>query len=874
MGEGALAPALKSSSLGPSRIEVVKEWGMSMRGFVIGQRNGVCGVSSGRTAKGALVALVAMIAGWGSAQAQSVVQTKGQFVDKFRQLEEVLPTPNTYRTGSGAPGHDYWQQRADHTINVEVDEETQRIIGSQTITYTNNSPDTLTYLWLLLDMNRFKPDSRFARTLTAPESARLSFYALRGEVARRRFEGGATIKAVTDERGGDLPYTVTDTLMRIDLPGPLAPGEKVTFSIDWDYPLHEQRVLGGRSGWEFFPRDGNRLFLLAQWFPRMAAYTDVEGWHNKHFLGRGEFTLEFGNYDVSITVPNDHVVASTGVLQNPNAVLTPTQRQRFDAAKTAARPIFIVTPDEALANEKTAPTGKSTWRFTAENVRDFAFATSRKFIWDAQGYQQNEGEAPIMAMSFYPNEAEPLWSKYSTESVVHTMEVYSRYTFDYPYPTAISVNGPVGGMEYPMITFNGPRPVTDEAGNITYTRRAKYGLISVIIHEIGHQYFPMIVNSDERQWTWIDEGINTFLQFLTEQEWEENYPSRRGDPRNIINYMRSDRQVPIMTNSESILQFGNNAYGKPATALNVLRETIMGRELFDFAFKEFSQRWQFRRPMPADLFRTMEDASGIDLDWFWRGWFYSTDHVDISIDNVRRARINTRNPDIESAADRRAFLAQPRSVTDQRNEGITRRTDRKPDLLDFYNENDRFTVSDLQRIMYQRMLQRLSGWERQLLESGQSFYFLDFTNHGGLVMPIILKIDYEDGGSEELHLPAEIWRFDPKRVSRLLITDKVIRSVTVDPHWETADVDVSNNVFPRRVAETRLETFRRRASRNLMREMSPKLQQTGFDGLPVDAYSGLDDQEILYLFDSLTGEASGSEVGEDDKLLIVPEPDL
>ncbi len=808
----------------------------------------------------------------GTAAAQSVVQTKGTFVDKFRQLEEVLPTPNSYRTGSGAPGHEYWQQGADYQIDVALDEGTQVLSAAQTITYTNNSPDALTYLWLLLDQNRFKPDSRFAKTLTAPEASRLSTFAVRGALAREQFEGGFTVTNVRRDDGTPLATAITDTLMRVDLTEPLMPGESVTFSFDWSFPIIESRTMGGRSGWELFP-DGNRIFLLAQWFPRMAAYTDVEGWHNKHFLGRGEFTLEFGDYDVSITVPDDHVVASTGVLQNMDDVLTDDQKARFEAAKTAERPSFVVTPQEALDNERSPATGMRTWRFVAENVRDFAFASSRKFIWDAQGYVQNEGDAPIMAMSFYPNEGEPLWSRYSTESIVHTMEVYSKYTFDYPYPVAISVNGPVGGMEYPMITFNGPRPVRDGAGNVTYSRRTKYGLISVIIHEIGHMYFPMIVNSDERQWTWMDEGLNTFLQFLAEQEWEENYPSRRGEARNMVPYMRSDRQVPIMTNSESILQFGNNAYGKPATALNVLRETIMGRELFDFAFKEYAQRWMFRRPMPADFFRTMEDASGIDLDWFWRGWFYSTDHVDISIDAVRRARLNTLNPDVEAAWERSRFEAQPKSITDQRNEGMERRTDRKPELLDFYNDNDRFTVSDRQRMIYRSRLRNLSAWERKLLETNANFYFLDFTNHGGLVMPLILKVDYDDGTSETLRIPAEIWRYDPRQTSKLIITDKVIRAVTVDPNWETADTDVTNNYYPRRVAQSRIDMFRRRASRNLMAEMSPKLTGVGFDALPADGYPPLQDSEILFVADDL--DKSEEPIGEDWKTRHTgPEPEL
>jgi hypothetical protein len=452
-------------------------------------------------------------------------------------------------------------------------------------------------------------------------------------------------------------------MMRVDLPTPLAPDGTFIFSIDWNYAINNQRIFGGRAGYEYFPRDNNYLYEIAQWFPRMAAYTDYQGWQHTQFLGSGEFTLEFGDYTVRITAPNDHVVTATGVLQNPREVLKPEWIQRLRQAETAKEPLKIVTNEEAKANEASKPTGKKTWVFKADNVRDFAFASSRKFIWDAQGH--NVGGNKVMAMSLYPNEGNPLWEKYSTHAIIHTLNVYSRYTFNYPYPVAISVNGPVGGMEYPMICFNGPRPRPDG----TYSAQTKYGLISVIIHEVGHNYFPMIVNSDERDWTWMDEGLNTFLQFLAEAEWEKNYPSRRGEPQNITDYMISENQVPIMTQSDSLLQFGANAYAKPATALNILRETVLGRDNFDFAFKTYAQRWKFKRPEPADFFRTMEDASGTDLDWFFRGWFYSTDHVDISIENVRLFQVNTNNPEVEKERLRQLENARPRTLSQQRNEG-------------------------------------------------------------------------------------------------------------------------------------------------------------------------------------------------------------
>lgn len=733
-------------------------------------------------------------------------QRRGIESDRFRQLEEILPTPNEYRAASGAPGHRYWQQRADYTIRVELDDARQRITGSETITYYNNSPDTLTYLWVQLDQNIFARDSDAQLTRTAPSLERVPFSAL-DTLAQRDFEGGYRITSVRDGRGQPMRHTIVRTMMRIDLPQPLAPGANTQFSIDWNYNINDARRIGGRTGYEFFPRDNNYIYEIAQWFPRMAAYNDVSGWQHKQFLGSGEFTLEFGNYRVSITAPDDHIVASTGVLQNPNDVLTAAQRERLARARTAQQPVLIVTPEEARANESNRPRGTKTWVYHADNVRDFAFASSRKFIWDAQGHNV-EGNR-VMAMSYYPNEGNPLWEQYSTQAIIHTLNVYSRYSFTYPYPIAISVNGPVGGMEYPMICFNGPRPLPDG----TYSPRTKYGLISVIIHEVGHNYFPMIVNSDERQWTWMDEGLNTFLQFLAEQEWERNYPSSRGEPRNITEYMSSDAQVPIMTNSESLLQFGNNAYGKPATALNILRETILGRELFDFSFREYSRRWRFKRPMPADFFRTMEDASGVDLDWFWRGWFYTTDRTDISIENVRLYQIDTRNPEVEDPRRRAERQAEPQSLTDRRNRDLPRRIDLFPSLRDFYNTYDEFQVTDREREEYQRYFATLTERERELLNSGLRFYVVDLRNIGGLVMPLIFRVEYVDGTTEEIRIPAEIWRYNDREVSKLIVTQKEVRSIALDPNLETADTDLSNNFFPRRLVPTRFQLFRQQQDR-------------------------------------------------------------
>jgi hypothetical protein len=731
----------------------------------------------------------------------ALAQSKTNPVDKFAQLDDLLPTPNEQRTASGAPGRGYWQQRADYDIKVELDDAKQRLTGSETITYQNNSPDPLFYLWVQLDQNNLAKDAEGFTTQTAPDFGRIPFSAIDALIARGEFEGGENITSVRDAKGAPLPYTIVRTMMRIDLPRPLLPGQSTIFSIDWNYNINDARRINARTGYEYFPADKNYIYEIAQWFPRMAAYYDVYGWQNKQFLGSGEFTLEYGNYRVSITVPDDHIVAATGVLQNAQVVLTAAQRLRLDQARTTKKQVFVVTPDEAKANETHLPTGKKTWIFAAENVRDFAFASSRKFIWDAQGHNVEGNQ--VMAMSLYPKEGEPLWSKYSTAAIIQTLNVYSRHTVPYPYPTAQSINGPVGGMEYPMICFNGPRPQPDG----TYSEGTKQGLISVVIHEVGHNYFPMIINTDERQWTWMDEGLNSFVQYLAQQEWEANFPGR-AEPKFITDYMTSPNQVPIMTNSENILQFGNNAYAKPATAMNVLRESVLGRPLFDFAFKQYARRWAFKRPAPADLFRTMEDASGVDLDWFWRGWFYTTDHVDISIERVRLFTLDTMNPDVEKQRLAKERAEEPQTLSQQRNKTLPKRIDQDPSLRDFYDTYDELVVTAQEREAYQKFLATLTPQERKLLESGTNFYVVDLKNIGGLVMPVILEIEYTDGTKEELRIPAEIWRYNNTEVSKLIMTQKEIRSITLDPHLETADADLSNNSFPRRPERNRFRLLR------------------------------------------------------------------
>lgn len=723
---------------------------------------------------------------------------------KFKQLKEELPTPNMYRTGGGAPGAFYYQQQANYKMDIRLDDDKQRIYGNQTVTYINNAPESLNYLWVQLDQNMRHPEGLTQQMNRGGLRDRMSYRSL--EDLFYDFPGGFNIETVTNGEGQNQDFSINYTMMRVELDEPLKTGDSVSFSVKWWFNINDRMEIGGRSGYEYFPEEDNYLYTIAQFFPRMAVYNDVEGWQNKQFLGRGEFAVPFGDYDVKITVPADHMVGSTGKLMNAEEVLTEEQRERLaQAEKSTEDPVFIVTEKEARRNESSASDKEKTWHFKAENVRDFAFASSKKFIWDAMAVPF--GDRTVLAMSYYPKEGNPLWERYSTRVVAHTLKVYSKYTFDYPYHKAISVHTDRIGMEYPMICFNGGRPEADG----TYSKRTKYGMIGVIIHEVGHNFFPMIVNSDERQWTWMDEGLNTFVQYLTEQEWEEDYPSRRGPAYKIVPYMRSQPEdmMPIMTNSESILQFGNNAYGKPATALNILRETVMGREQFDYAFKEYSRRWMFKHPTPADFFRTMEDASATDLDWFFRGWFYTTQNVDIALKQVQWMKLDTQNPDVEEPRKRKE--AENEFIGDLRNDTALagkRYADYHPEMNDFYNENDDFTVFPIDRERYQRYLKRLSSEEKELLEGNWNFYELTFENQGGLVMPIIVRFTFADGSSVVKRAPAEIWIKNEKEFQKVYPFQKEVVKIELDPFLETADVDRSDNFWPTQREPSRFELYK------------------------------------------------------------------
>jgi len=731
---------------------------------------------------------------------------------KFAQLDIELPTPNEYRNAAGAPGHNYYQQKADYKIKATINDETQVLSGEETITYTNNSPDPLTYLWLQLDQNIYNQDSE---TKSIDVEKMEDFKTIR-DIKKKLFyyDGGFKIDKISSSSGDKMNYFINKTMMRIDLKKPLKPNSSISFSIKWWYNINDRQAVGGRGGYEYFEKDKNYLYTIAQWFPRMCVYNDVTGWQNKQFLGSGEFTLPFGDYDVSLTVPSDHIVGATGELQNSEKVLSKEQLARMKKALDSDSPLLIVNQSEAELNELTHSKTTKTWNFKATNVRDFAFASSRKFIWDAQVVRFPTKK--VLAMSFYPKEGNPLWERYSTKLITHTLKTYSKYTVDYPYPVAISVHSKSIGMEYPMICFNGGRP----EGNGKYSEETKYGMWGVVIHEVGHNFFPMIINSDERQWSWMDEGLNTFVQYLTEQEWERNYPSQRGPAYLMTDYMRGDKKnmTPTMTNSESILQFGNNAYGKPAAALNILRETIMGRELFDYAFKTYCERWKFKHPTPADFFRTMEDASAIDLDWFWRGWFYTVDNVDIAISNVKSFNIKEGTEIVENKAINTKFIdSKEYCIGDEKNRISIKKTVNETDSL----INDEFWESRFLKAESLRTIDKTNKIQYNITDVkntslNKQFYELTFHNIGGLVSPLIIKATFIDSTAEIIRIPAEVWVKNQESVSKVFGFEKEVISFKLDPFLETADTDLDNNSWPAKKQLTRFQLFEQKKNKELI----------------------------------------------------------
>ena len=755
-----------------------------------------------------------------SISAQNIQNNPGSnHGNRFEQLGTILPTPNNYRTASGAPGHEYWQQRADYDISAYLDEDKLNLKGSETITYYNNSPDELEYLWIQLDENQQSSVKNAGYDSSSMLPKQTSNTRLTATELPAKDNGfGVNLEKVTDAEGKPLSYVVNKTMMRIDLPKKLKKGETFKFKIDWNYNISDRMKMGGRGGYEFFPEDGNYLFTMTQWYPRLCVYSDFQGWQNHQFTGRGEFALTFGNFKVKMNVPADHTIASTGVGKNFSEVLTPEQLARWQKAQNATEPIEIVTLDEAKKAEKSKSKNRKTWVFEAENVRDFAWTSSRKFIWDAMPQVIAENNNKVMCMSLYPKEAYGLYRKYSTKAVAHTIKTYSDFTIPYPYPVAQSIEAS-NGMEYPMICFNYGR--TEKDG--TYSEGIKNGMLGVIIHEVGHNFFPMIINSDERQWSWMDEGLNTFVEYLTEELWDNKFPSKRGPAHTIVDYMKlpKDQLEPIMSNSENIIQFGPNAYSKPATGLNILRETIMGRELFDKAFKTYAKRWAFKHPEPADLFRTMEDASGEDLDWFWRGWFYSTDPVDIAIDKVTVA-----TPDFDGKANAREFKYKVEKPALNDFEDISKIRNREDKKITFYTDKDTSTQDFYWR--YDRGLENVDTTKEYTIkgEAAENLnekerekfknligYQIDFSNKGGLVMPIILEFTFEDGSKLSDKISAQIWRKNEKSVSKTYFFDKKLKSIQLDPMKETADIDTSNNFWGTFSEPTKFQVFKDRQQR-------------------------------------------------------------
>ncbi len=726
--------------------------------------------------------------------------------NKFRQLYQEFSTPNQYRTGAGAPGEAYYQNQADYKMDIELDDKNQKLSGYETITYHNNSPDALEYLWVQLDQNIRSKNSEAKLkdgSGVSPVTQSSSFV---NDFMEEPFDGGFHIEEVSKD-GKALPYTINFTMMRVDLPQPLKAGESYSFNIKWWYNVNNHVTDRARSGYEHFPEDGNNVYVIAQFFPRMGVYNDVEGWQNMQFWGSGEFALPFGNYEVNITVPADHILDGTGEIQNRKDVYSKEMMKRYEEAKKSYdKPVVIVTQAEAEAAEKGFSDKKKTWKLKAEMVRDFAFATSRKFVVDMMAVKVMGKD--IMAESLYPKEGNPLWGDYSTKVVASTIKSYSNHTFQYPYHKAISVHAKNQGMEYPMICWNYGRPEKDG----TYSDRVKYGMMSVIIHEVGHNFFPMIVNSDERQWGWMDEGINTFVQYMAEQEFGQEYPeaispndaypSRRGIPSKIVPYMKGDQSyiAPIMSNPENVYQLGNNAYGKPATALNILRETVMGHDLFDYSFQTYAHRWMFKHPTPEDFFRTMEDASGVDLDWFWRGWFYGTDNVDIGVKEVKKFQVTDKITKEGKAMLERYGVTDPSSIdavyvveegSEEYNADLKDKSplENAPKLNEYLMDN--FTPA-----------------ERAKLKNPKYFYQVTFNKPGGLVMPLIVEYTYADGTTKNVTYPVQVWRKNDKEVSKAIASDKEITKIVVDPNLETADVNLDNNSWPQNTTEDKFEKFK------------------------------------------------------------------
>ena len=718
---------------------------------------------------------------------------------KFESIDNLIAPPNAYRNASGAPTKAYWQQRADYNIKAVINENTNSLLGEETITYYNNSPDDLNYLWIQLEQNVNKKENEDFGTIKNRMKDSITTMQMQFLTRAINFPAGYSIKSVLDANGKNLKTMVNNTMMKVKLNTVLKSGETTKFSIAWSYPITDRSMyILSREGYEYFPEDDNTVYLIAHWFPRMAVYNDTEGWQNQQFQKLGEFALEFGNYDVEITVPADHIIASTGVLQNSASVLTKTQKNRLEQAKKSFdKPIMVITKEEAETNEAQKSTKQKTWKFIAKNVRDFAFASSRKFMWDAQAVKLPTNT--VLAMSFYPKEGLPIWKKASTKAIMNALEVYSEATFDYPYPVCISVNTSNIGMEFPMISFNGGRPINGIISN-----KDKQRMIGTIIHEVGHNWFPMIVSSDERKWMWMDEGLNTFLHQRTVAERYPDFNTVK--PKDIVPFMSGDKNIlrPIMTNSDNELmsQFGLNFYKKPTVGLQILRNSIIGKDFFDEAFKEYANRWKYKHPNPSDLFRTLNDATATNLDWFYRGWFFTTDHVDMELSNVKWFKVFEENANIE-----KQYKTSKIKISSNNNNSETEATD-------FSNGPELIIMTATPDKAYGQFLSRIDEPKIRKQLSGKNIYEITVKNKGGLVMPVTIQWIYTDGTSEIDTLPAEIWRRNEYEIQETFIKAKEVNNVNLDPNFEFADTDMNNNSFPKQKTKSEFENFKNRGNKN------------------------------------------------------------
>ncbi len=689
----------------------------------------------------------------------------------FRPIAENLPTPNSFRLADGQPGPDYFQQKVDYRIDVTLDEKKKTISGNELITYHNNAPVELGYLWIQLDQNTRAADAE--RYLVQDNS--LSDPVKASEISRaigKPFDSDMQIISVKDQNGADLKHRIDGTMMQVIMVKPIIPGGVYRFKIEWTYSINDVNKVRGRSGYETFEKDGNSVFCIAQFYPRLALYDDINGWEVRQFHGQSEFGLEFGDFEVNITVPENHIVGATGELINTNEVLGSELEEKYSVAKRSPERVFIISEKEALENLKSKAGKTKTWKFKAEKVRDFAFASSQRFIWE--GKNVKIGERNVFAHSMYPPEANPIWELNVTKAIEHTLISHSERTFEYPYPHALAVHLNRSGMEYPMICFNGRRP--DDDGS--YSEYQERRLISLIIHEIGHNFFPMIVNSNERAWAWMDEGLNVFMEYHAEKGWDPDYPSRRGTPKSIIGFMSKEKGelTPIMTPPDIESNLSLNDYWKTSAVLNLLRDLILGPEAFDHAFRTYANRWKFKHPTPADFFRTMEDASGRDLGWFWRSWFFSTDHVDISIDTVQWFTVEGNNY--------LSYKSKLDHIDSSQGESL-----KFNDLLEFGLRSDTSVVETLRE-----------NWNRdwgQKLPKKFHLYDLRLKNIGGIPMPISLRVYFENGGSEDFYYPAEVWAKDNSQFSKVIMTEKEVSFFEVDPERKSSDIVQRNNRWPR-----------------------------------------------------------------------------